>query len=65
MMDSGFARDSLKVLLDRLGDVGDPRVPAKVKFPLDEVFFSSPARQSPVATIMTRSRNGLRITSIS
>ena len=38
-MDSGFGRDSLKVLLDRLGDVGDPRVPAKVKFPLDEVLF--------------------------
>jgi len=38
-MDTGFARDSLKVFLDRLGDVGDPRVPAKVKFPLDEVLF--------------------------
>ena len=38
-MDSGFTRDSLKVLLDRLGDVDDPRVPEKVRFPLDEVLF--------------------------
>ena len=38
-MDSGLDRYSLKVLLDRLGDVGDPRVPAKVKYPLDEVLF--------------------------
>ena len=38
-MDSGFTRDSLKVLLDPLGDVDDPRVPENVRFPLDEVLF--------------------------
>ena len=38
-MGEGLQRDSLRVLLDRFGEVGDPREPAKVKFPLDEVLF--------------------------
>ena len=35
----GFGRASLRLLLDRLGEVDDPREPCKVKYPLGEVLF--------------------------
>lgn len=38
-MDQPFAKDSLRLLLDHLGRVEDPREPWKVKFPLREVLF--------------------------
>ena len=38
-MKEGFVKDRLRLLLDHLGAVGDPREPAKVKYPLSEVLF--------------------------
>jgi predicted transposase YbfD/YdcC len=38
-VDRIFVKDSLRLLLDRLGRVEDPREPCKVKFPLREVLF--------------------------
>ena len=38
-MDQVFAKDRLRLLLDHFGDVGDPREPEKVKYPLREVLF--------------------------
>jgi predicted transposase YbfD/YdcC len=38
-MEEGFVKDRLRLLLDHFGAVGDPREPAKVKFPLREVLF--------------------------
>ena len=38
-MEEIFVKDRLRLLLDHFGDVGDPREPAKVKFPLREVLF--------------------------
>lgn len=38
-MEESFAKDRLRLLLDHFGAVGDPREPAKVKFPLREVLF--------------------------
>lgn len=34
-----FVKDRLRLLLEHFGDVGDPREPAKVKYPLPEVLF--------------------------
>ena len=39
IVDQPFAKDRLRLLLDHLGRVGDPREPCKVKFPLREVLF--------------------------
>ncbi|WP_354081716.1 hypothetical protein [Constrictibacter sp. MBR-5] len=33
-MEELFVKDRLRLLLDHFGDVGDPREPAKVKYPL-------------------------------
>ncbi len=38
-MEDVFVKDRLRLLLDHFGDVGDPREPAKVKYPLREVLF--------------------------
>jgi len=38
-MEEVFVKDRLRLLLDHFGDVGDPREPAKVKYPLREVLF--------------------------
>jgi predicted transposase YbfD/YdcC len=38
-MDSLFAKDHLRVLLDHFGSVGDPREACKVRYPLREVLF--------------------------
>lgn len=38
-MEEVLVKDRLCVLLDHLGRVGDPREPAKVKYPLREVLF--------------------------
>lgn len=38
-VEEGFVKDRLRLLLDHLGAVGDPREPAKVKYPLSEVLF--------------------------
>lgn len=38
-MDQPFVKDRLRLLLDHLGRVADPREPCKVKFPLREVLF--------------------------
>jgi predicted transposase YbfD/YdcC len=38
-IETGFERSSLRLLLDRLGAVEDPREPCKVKYPLGEVLF--------------------------
>lgn len=38
-MEEMFVKDRLRLLLDHFGDVGDPREPAKVKYPLREVLF--------------------------
>ena len=38
-MDSLFAKDRLRLLLDHFGAVGDPREACKVKYPLREVLF--------------------------
>lgn len=38
-LETGFGRSSLRLLLDRLGDVADPREPCKVRYPLREVLF--------------------------
>lgn len=38
-MEQIFVKDRLRLLLDHFGDVGDPREPAKVKYPLAEVLF--------------------------
>lgn len=38
-MEDAFAKTRLRLLLDHFGEVGDPREPAKVKYPLPEVLF--------------------------
>ncbi len=38
-MEEPFVKDRLRLLLDHLGDVGDWREPAKVKYPLREILF--------------------------
>jgi predicted transposase YbfD/YdcC len=38
-MEEGFVKDRLRLLLDHFAAVGDPREPAKVKYPLREVLF--------------------------
>lgn len=38
-MEQVFVKDRLRLLLDHFGEVGDPREPAKVKYPLPEVLF--------------------------
>lgn len=38
-MDETLVKDRLRLLLDHFGRVGDPREPAKVKYPLREVLF--------------------------
>lgn len=38
-MEAVFVKDRLCLLLDHFGAVGDPREPAKVKYPLREVLF--------------------------
>jgi predicted transposase YbfD/YdcC len=38
-MEDVLVKDRLRLLLDHLGDVGDPREAAKVKYPLREVLF--------------------------
>jgi predicted transposase YbfD/YdcC len=38
-METGLERSTLRLLLDRLGRVDDPREPCKVKYPLREVLF--------------------------
>jgi predicted transposase YbfD/YdcC len=38
-MEGVFVKDRLRLLLDHFGEVGDPREPAKVKYPLPEVLF--------------------------
>ena len=38
-MDQPVVKDRLRLLLEHLGAVADPREPAKVKFPLSEVLF--------------------------
>lgn len=38
-MEEMFVKDRLGLLLDHFGAVGDPREPAKVKYPLREVLF--------------------------
>lgn len=38
-MEESFVKDRLRLLLDHFGAVGDPREPAKVKYPLREVLF--------------------------
>ena len=38
-MEQVFVKDRLRLLLDHFGDVGDPREPEKVKYPLREVLF--------------------------
>lgn len=38
-MDRLIVKDRLRLLLDHFGEVGDPREPAKVKYPLPEVLF--------------------------
>jgi predicted transposase YbfD/YdcC len=38
-MEEMFVKDRLRLLLDHFGRVGDPREPAKVKYPLREVLF--------------------------
>lgn len=38
-MEETFAKNSLRLLLDHFGRVGDPREAAKVKYPLREVLF--------------------------
>lgn len=38
-MEELFVKDRLRLLLDHFGEVGDPREPAKVKYPLREVLF--------------------------
>lgn len=38
-IETGFERSSLRLLLDRLGKVEDPREPWKVRYPLGEVLF--------------------------
>lgn len=36
---TGFGRSGLRLLLNRLGEVDDPREPCKVRYPLCEVLF--------------------------
>ena len=38
-MEEPFVKDRLRLLLDHLGDVGDWREPARVKYPLREILF--------------------------
>lgn len=38
-IETGLERSSLRLLLERLGEVDDPREPCKVKYPLCEVLF--------------------------
>jgi predicted transposase YbfD/YdcC len=38
-MEEGFAKDRLRAMLDHFGEVGDPREPCKVRYPLREVLF--------------------------
>ena len=38
-MEEPFVKDRLRLLLDHLGDVGDWREPARVKYPLREMLF--------------------------
>lgn len=38
-MERGFVKNRLALLLEHLGEVPDPREPAKVRFPLREVLF--------------------------
>jgi len=38
-MEDVIVKDRLRLLLDHFGRVGDPREPAKVKYPLEEVLF--------------------------
>lgn len=38
-MEQIFVKDRLRLLLDHFGAVGDPREPAKIKYPLREVLF--------------------------
>ena len=38
-VETGFERSSLRLLLERLGEVDDPREPCKVRYPLGEVLF--------------------------
>ncbi|MBY0430295.1 MAG: ISAs1 family transposase, partial [Rhodospirillales bacterium] len=38
-MEDAIAKDSLRLLLDHFGKVGDPREAAKIRYPLPEVLF--------------------------